>query len=206
MSVTTKRWRAIKEKTPVIGIDDGGFDRFSNEQIDIPVYGVIMKGAAYVDGIIQCQIKRDDPEATSKVVEMIVKSVHMSQLHSIFLQGNTIGGFGVLDIMTLYEKTKIPVIVVLRRYPDYQKIQNTLETIFPQDKQRWTSIKRAGEPIKIHEDPLILLQTAGIHIKDAIQLTKKCTSVGTIPESLRIAHFIGVSHFRFLQNSNKKNE
>jgi endonuclease V-like protein UPF0215 family len=193
-----KRWRIVKNRVPIIGIDDGGFDRFSLENINVPVFGVIMKGSAYVDGIIQYQINRDDHHATSKICHMILESSHHPQIQAMFLQGITIGGFGVLDIVKLYEATGIPVIVILRKYPDYLKIQNALKKTFPKDKERWLSIERAGKPIKVQEDPHLFLQTAGIHLEDASLLIKKCTVVGTIPEALRIAHFIGASNYRFL--------
>ncbi len=195
-----KRWRIVKPKTPIIGIDDGGFDRYSHEQTDniIPVFGVIMKGSAYVDGVIQCEIARDDPSVTSKISQMILNSPHQPQLQAIFLQGITIGGFGVIDIEKLTKLTTIPVIVVLRKYPDYLKIRAALRKVFPEDQERWLSIERAGNPIKVQDDPLILLQTSGIHIDDASLLLKKCTVVGTIPEALRIAHFIGASNYRHL--------
>lgn len=196
--MVVKRWRSIKSKIPVIGIDDGGFDRFSIEDINIPVFGVIMKGSAYVDGIIQCQIKRDDSQATEAISKMILDSSHKSQLQVIFLQGITIGGFGVLDIVSLFETTGIPVIVVLRKYPDFPKIQAALKKTFPNDQKRWSNMERAGKPIKVQEDPIILLQMAGILPEDAFLVIKKCTAVGTIPEALRIAHFIGSSNFRFL--------
>ncbi|MFX1282283.1 MAG: DUF99 family protein [Promethearchaeota archaeon] len=190
-----KRWRTIKPKTPIIGIDDGGFDRFSKEDIIIPVYGVIMKGSAYVDGIIQCHLKRDDPQATTTITQMILDSSHKNQLKTIFFQGITIAGFGVIDIVDLYELTGIPVIVVLRKYPNFTKIKSALEKVFPTDQDRWQSIRRAGDPLKVQEDPAIFLQLAGIHPKDAYLLIKRCTAVGTIPEALRIAHFIGASYY-----------
>jgi endonuclease V-like protein UPF0215 family len=190
-----KRWRTVKSKTPIIGIDDGGFDRFSKEDIDIPIFGVIMKGAAYVDGIIQCYLKKDDPLATNTISEMILESPHRHQLKAILLQGITIAGFGVLNIASLYEITGIPVIVVLRKYPDYPKIKSALEKAFPSDQERWRSIELAGEPLKVQDDPLLFLQAAGIHPKDAYLLIKRCTAIGTIPEALRIAHFIGASYY-----------
>ncbi|UCE14479.1 MAG: DUF99 family protein [Candidatus Heimdallarchaeota archaeon] len=192
-----KRWRTVKSKTPIIGIDDGGFDRFSKEEMSIPVFGVIMKGAAYVDGIVQSQLKRDDPLATSIISEMIMSSDHKNQLQAILLQGITIAGFGVIDIVKLYEKTGIPVIVVLRKFPNFPKIKAALEKTFPEDQERWQSIERAGKPLKAQEDPLIFLQVMGIHPKDAFLLIKKSTAVGTIPEALRIAHFIGVSYYQY---------
>ena len=71
---------------------------------------------------------------------------------------------------------------------------------FSDGEHRWRAIQDAGEPIKAQDSPLILLQIAGIHWQDAKRLMKICTNVGTIPEALRIAHFIGASNYRFLQD------
>jgi endonuclease V-like protein UPF0215 family len=193
-----KRWRSVKSKTPIIGIDDGGFDRFSYDDIQVPVFGVIMKGATYVDGIIQCQIQKDDPDTTSIISKMLLESAHKPQIQAIFLQGITCGGFGVIDIVELHKITEIPVIVILKKHPDYQKIRLALKKIFPHDTKRWAGIKRAGKPLQVQDSPLLYLQAAGIHLDDAITLTKKCTVVGTIPEALRIAHLIGASNYRYL--------
>ena len=200
MLESVRQWRSVKTKTPIIGIDDGGFDRFSEEKSKVPVFGVVMKGAAYVDGIIQSQLERDDSQATKILADMILASSHKPQIRAIFLQGITIAGFGIIDIHHLWGMTDIPVIVVLRKYPNYQKIQSALEKVFNDNQVRWETIKRAGEPIKVQKNPQIFLQTAGISLQNAFQLIKKCTVVGTIPEALRIAHFIGVSRFRFLND------
>lgn len=192
-----KRWRIIKNQTPVIGIDDGGFNHFSKEKTEIPVYGVIMKGSSHVDGIIQCQIKSDELHVTDKIREMILRSSHKAQIKAMFFQGITLGGFGVLDIETMFEETSIPVIVIMRKYPDYSKIRSALRKVFPADSIRWEHILRAGTPLKVQKDPLLLIQVSGIHPDDAFQLIQKCTIVGTTPEALRIAHFIGASNYRF---------
>ena len=199
MSEPVRRWRSVKAKTPIIGIDDGGFDRFS-KKIKIPIYGVIMKGAAYVDGIIQTQMDRDDNSATQIIIDLIVSSSHESQIQAIFLQGLTIAGFGIIDIAEVFQKTKIPTIVVLRKFPDYENILKALKKIFDDWDTRWQMIGNAGEPYMVQSQPKLYLQIAGISISDAVSLTKKCTVVGTIPEALRIAHFIGASHYKFLSN------
>jgi len=196
--VTIKRWRSIKDKTPIIGIDDGGFNRLSDDFLDIPVYGVVMKGSAYVEGIIQCQIRRDDSYVTKAIRNMILKSSHKNQIQAVFLQGISIGGFGIIDINSLSNDLGIPVIVVLRKYPDFKKIHSALEKVFPGDETSWKTILQAGKPIEVQKNPLLLIQVSAIHPHDAFSLLKKCSVVGTIPEALRIAHFIGASRYRCL--------
>ncbi len=198
MFESIRQWRSIKSKTPIIGIDDGGFDRFSTNNEKIPVFGVVMKGAAYVDGIIQNELERDDPQATNVLSDMILDSSHKDQIRAILLQGITIAGFGVIDIHLLWKMTQIPVIVVLRRFPNFEKIHSALEKVFSDSQVRWDSMKRAGEPQEVQIKPRLYLQMAGITLTNAYQLIKKCTAVGTIPEAIRIAHFIGASRYRFL--------
>lgn len=201
MSDSIRRWRGVKAKTPIIGIDDGGFDRFAKQRINVPVFGVIMKGSSYVDGIIQSELQKDDSSSTSCLVKMICSSSHKAQLQGIFLQGITIAGFGVIDIHQLWQDTGIPVIVILRKYPQYEKIRSALINAFEDHENRWNQIQLAGTPHKIQDNPQIFLQFAGINLKDAKLLTKKCTAIGTIPEALRIAHFIGVSRYQFLTSA-----
>jgi endonuclease V-like protein UPF0215 family len=144
-------------------------------------------------------MERDYTQATQILAEMILASSHKPQIRAIFLQGITIAGFGIIDIHHLWESTEIPVIVVLRKYPNYDKIYFALEKVFDDNQIRWQIIKKAGEPQKVQKSPQIFLQVAGITLENAFQLTKKCTVVGTIPEALRIAHFIGASRYRFLK-------
>ena len=157
-----------------------------------------MKGASYVDGIIQSELQRDDSLATTCLIKMICSSSHKSQLQAIFLQGITTAGFGIIDIQELWQQTDIPVIVILRKYPKYEKIHSALVKAFEDHENRWNQIQAAGSPHKIQNNPLIYLQIAGITLENAKLLTKKCTAIGTIPEALRIAHFIGASRYQFL--------
>jgi hypothetical protein len=129
---------------------------------------------------------------------MILKSSHKNQIQAVFLQGISIGGFGIIDINSLSNDLGIPVIVVLRKYPDFKKIHSALEKVFPGDETRWKTILQAGKPIEVQKKPLLLIQVSGIHPHDAFSLLKKCAVVGTIPEALRIAHFIGASKYRYL--------
>ncbi len=193
-------WRIVKEKTPIIGIDDGGFDRdlISSETTNyVPVFGVIMKGAAYVDGVIQCEIQKDDPNPTRALSQMLLTSSHKAQLQAILFQGITIGGFGIINIQEIFEVTGIPVIVILRKVPNFEKIHLALQKNFSDAKKRWSLILKAGKPLRVQSQPELYLQLAGIRPDDAALLIRKCTKVGVIPEALRIAHFIGASNYRF---------
>ena len=85
---------------------------------------------------------------------------------------------------------------------DYaQEKAEPLLKAFEDHKNRCNQIQMAGSPHKIQENPQIFLQIAGITLKNAKLLTKKCTAIGAIPEALRIAHFIGASRYQFLTSN-----
>lgn len=95
-----------------------------------------------------------------------------------------------MDIQKLYRETGIPVIVVMRSCPDFEKIKSALKYL-PDGGERWAMIKRAGKIEKIPgKKKSIYIQRAGIGletVKKIIQLTSIRSSV---PEPLRVAHLI----------------
>lgn len=173
----------MKKEIRVIGIDDSAFDKFS--EINVLVVGVVMRGGAFVDGILSTKIEIDGDDATSKLIEIINKSKFKTQLRCIFLDGIALGGFNVIDIIDLHNKTNIPVVTIIRKYPDFNKIKETLVRIEMKDKIKL--IENAGEPVKTGK---IFAQMAGIDevkLKDIMKLV--CTR-SHMPEPLRLAHLI----------------
>ena len=79
-----------------------------------------------MDGVLRSDITRDGLDATEVISTMIKNSRHYSQLRVVMLDGITYGGFNVVDIEELYRETGLPVIVVMRAYPDFEKIRADL--------------------------------------------------------------------------------
>jgi len=100
--------------------------------------------------------------------------------------GITLGGFNVLDIQELYRKTRLPVLSLLRKKPDFKKIDNALNH-FADKRERIEIIKRAG---RIYNYKSIYFQTAGLEEKKAKELIEKTIGKSNIPEPVRIAHLI----------------
>ena len=121
-----------KKEIRVIGIDDSPFDKFKDK--DVLVVGVIMRGGLYVDGILTAKARVDGSDATKVIASMINKCKFKPQLQCIFLNGIAVGGFNVIDISELNKKTKLPVIVVIRKNPDIKKIKSTLIRIKQKNK------------------------------------------------------------------------
>jgi endonuclease V-like protein UPF0215 family len=133
----------IKPEIRILGIDDSAL---LNEKVMI--VGTVFRGGDWIDGVLRSEITRDGLDATGVIVRMIKNSRHYGQLRIIMLDGVTYGGFNVVDIEELYRETGLPVIVVMRSYPDFEKIRSALRH-FSDGEERWGIIKKAGEIEKL---------------------------------------------------------
>ena len=172
-----------KKEIRVIGIDDSPFNKFKDEKI--LVVGVVMRGGLYVDGILSAKAKVDGNDATNNIIKMVNKCKFQPQLQCIFLNGIAVGGFNIIDIVELNNKTKIPVIVVIRKNPDIGKIKKTLIKINKRNKIKL--LEKAGKVIQINK---IFVQLIGIDLKRAREILGIVCTRSLLPEPLRLAHII----------------
>ena len=89
----------VKKEIRVIGIDDGPFNKFMDNQV--LVVGVVMRGGLYVDGVLSAKSKVDGNDATNKIIKMINKCKFKTQLQCIFLSGIAVAGFNIIDVKKL---------------------------------------------------------------------------------------------------------
>lgn len=171
-----------KKEIRVLGIDDGPFTRKDSEVL---VVGSIYRGGQSLDGVISTKIDRDGNNSTEKLIQLINKTKFKPQLQCIFLNGIALGGFNVIDIKELNKKTRIPIIVIIRRKPDLRRIQEVLKKINQEEKIRL--IEKAGE---IHPINKIFVQLAGISLEEAKSILRVSVTKSNIPESLRMSHII----------------
>lgn len=106
------------------------------------------------------------------------------------LDGITLGGFNVIDIERLFKETGLPVIVIIRKIPDFEKIRRALRKKFEDWEWRWDAIKRAGKIYPVTVKETIYIQLKGIKLKDATEIVKISTTRSAIPEPIRAAHLI----------------
>lgn len=175
----------IKPEIRILGIDDSAL---LNEKVMI--VGAVFRGGDWIDGVLRSEITKDGLDATEVICKMIKKSKHYGQIRTVILDGITYGGFNVVDIQMLYRETGIPVVVVMRSYPDFDKIKSALK-YFPDGEARWTIIKRAGEIERIYgEKSPIYIQRAGIGMETVKKIIRLTSIRSNIPEPLRVAHLI----------------
>jgi endonuclease V-like protein UPF0215 family len=184
-----------KKQIRILGIDDSYFEKGQSEPV--LVVGVICRGGEYMDKLISTYIQPDGIDATQKIIEMINNTSSKDQIQIIMLDGIALGGFNVININSIYQNTKIPVIVIIRRLPDLKRIEQALTNILDGEK-KLKVIKSAGQ---IYEYPVehrdlkkpgkIYFQIAGISEDKAKEILKLSTVHGLVPEPIRLAHIIG---------------
>jgi endonuclease V-like protein UPF0215 family len=172
-----------KKEVRTLGIDDSPFRKFTKS--NTLIIGTIFRGGTLLDGILSTKVRIDGNNSTKKLIKMINKSKFKKQIRCILLNGIAVGGFNIVDIKELNQKTKIPVLAVIRKYPDFKKIEETLKKINKGPKYKL--IQKAGPVEKVGK---IYIQRKGISLEKAKALLKLTCTRSLIPEPIRVAHLI----------------
>jgi len=174
----------MKDEIRVLGIDDGYFLKHGKGRV--LVVGAVLRGNKELEGILSCSVEKDGRDATKRLVKMINTSKHKRQLRYIMTNGTTLAGFNVLDIAELHKKTRLPVLSVLRKKPNLEKVDKALDH-FRDKKARLAILEKAGEMSQYRK---LWFQTAGVSLSEAKELIDKTLRKSNIPEPVRIAHII----------------
>ena len=178
----------VKKEIRILGIDDAPFDKFKDKEVLI--VGTIYRGGDWPDGIISTKITVDGDDATDKLIELIKRTKHRDQLQIVMLDGIAFGGFNVVDIKKVYEKTKLPVITLMRSKPNFAKIEKAIKNVRNYEL-KMKRIKKAGtiHEVNIKETP-IFFQAVGLRFDKVVAILKLSCTRSLIPEPIRVAHLI----------------
>lgn len=177
----------FKPEIRVIAWDDCSF-RYKTKKVCL--VGVVYRGGSFMDGLLSVSIAKDGLDATEKISAAINNSRHYDQLSIIMLDGITFGGFNVVDIKQLSRKTKMPVIVVIRKKPNMQQFLQALRK-FSAFEKRKRFVKSAGRIYKYKSRfGDIFYQKQSLTEKECEQLLKITCVRSNIPEPIRVAHLI----------------
>lgn len=185
--ISNKKFRNIKKEIRILGIDDSPFPAHTTQPVMI--IGTVFRAGEWLDGVLRTFIQGDGKDATRKIIDMVNSTRHKDQLGVMMMDGVTFGGFNVINIQEIFQSTGIPVIVVMRRYPNFKKIKKALKRFNDWDK-RWNNMMNAGEIYTIENKENIYIQICGIDLDDAVDIIKRSTTRSAIPEPLRSAHLI----------------
>ncbi|MEN4007169.1 MAG: DUF99 family protein [Methanobacteriaceae archaeon] len=182
-----KRFRKIKSEIRILGIDDAPFPPHTKNKVML--IGTVFRGGIWLDGVLRTYITGDGEDSTEKIIQMVNKTRHKDQIGVIMLDGITFGGFNLVNITEVFDKTKIPVIVIMRKFPNFERIKKALLR-FEDHEKRWESVLDAGKVYKIKNKEPIYIQICGIDLEDAEEIIAISATRSAIPEPVRVAHLI----------------
>lgn len=177
----------FKNQIRLLGIDDAPFQK-GDEQV--LVIATFFRGGQSMDGVLSTYAKIDGEDATYNLLQMINRSKFKSQVQAILLDGIAIGGFNVINIESLWKHTGIPVMVVVRKMPDFELLEKTLKKLGMEKK--FQLMEKAGKPQEVEvSGGKIHIQMVGIELNRAKEIIKISCTHSNIPEPIRAAHLIG---------------
>ncbi len=177
----------VKKEIRILGWDDGPFPK--GQKGKAVMVGTIFRGGSFMDGLLKTEIDVDGMDATEKIVEAVSRSKH-KDLRVIMLGGITFGGFNFVDIKRVYEKTGLPVIVIVRKRTDMKKFRDAMKKL-PHFADRWKAVANAGRFFAADiKGKGIYFQKAGLTEEEAKKIIALSASRGLKPEPLRVAHMI----------------
>lgn len=183
----------LKQESRIIGFDDSPFEPHARGS-PVPVIGVVMRAGHYVEAVLRDDVHVDGTDANEILEKMLFNSRYLLQLKGILIDGIAFGGFNVIDIYRLAERTQLPVVSVTRDKPDMERIFLALEKHF-QDGQERINIVKKGELVEFtftsDRDVSLWGKFAGTDYDGAMEILRLTTIRGAMPEPLRLAHIIG---------------
>ena len=177
----------MKPHLRVLGIDDGPFTFKERRAL---FTGVMVRLSSYVEAIAIGSVEIDGTDATEQIAEMLT-FYGWKGIHAILIDGAALGGFNIVDIAGLHDRTGIPVITVTHEKPDMYSIKEALKSHFDEWEERYSML----ESREIHEisvkEGRVYISFHGTDLKGAKEIVRKSIVRGLTPEAIRLAHMIG---------------
>ena len=140
-----QKFKEIKKEIRILAFDDGPF-KFKGKGKTVLI-GVIFRGGQFFDGIIKREVTIDGTDAEKTIISAVKKTKH-KDLRVIMLDGITFAGFNTVNINNIYKKVNLPVIVVLRKKPNFKKFKSALKRLRNKEK-RLKCVEDAGAVYRV---------------------------------------------------------
>lgn len=171
-----------------MAIDDGAFSR---RQRWAPVALVSVSTPAYVEAVAVGRVRVDGTDATDAVSALVASSPLRDSVRVLLVDGIAVGGFNLLDLTRLARETKLAVVSVTRRRPDFDAMRAALKKYFPRDFRRRWRLVRAHRLFAVSTEGRPMYAAAvGCRRADALAVLRRTTVQGFWPEPLRLSRLI----------------
>ena len=197
----------MKKKICILAFDDGPhlksdlahFNQKSNKNSNIPLIGVVCRGIQLLN-VSKGSIQVDGTDSTKEILKMYESNPYKDEIRLIMIDSPTLGGFNPPNPFEIFEKTKIPIILLPDKKPK-SVINEVYSKVFPEREEQIKFLKKLPKLesliVYVNQDPKIsreiFFHTIGITKNEIIDLLNHLSEFSAIPEPLRLAHIIASS-------------
>jgi len=177
---------AIKEGIHVVAIDDAPHNRGDSTTEVVFIYCK----STFIESVTRTTITVDGTDSTNKLLEELESNQDRFTL--IVLHGVTVGGLNIVDIRTISERLKKPLLAVTENAPSQNSINSAIDHL-DDSGLRIELVEKAGPLYSFtskHGFTPIFYHAVGISEKIAKQFFTKFCVRSRLPEQLLLAHKI----------------
>lgn len=191
-----------KKGIRVLGIAES----FTREEEKSVLAGIVMRSDFVIDGIAFDMITVGGLDATEGVLH-VFDSLRRADINVMMLNGCVISWFNIIDIHTVYERLRIPLICVT--YEESEGLEGHIAAHFDarEREARIEAYRRLGirVPVRLHNKFEVFIRFLGVERTEAAAVLKKFATHGKVPEPLRVAKIAARAALRTnytMQNAN----
>ena len=164
------------------------------------VAGIVMRGDIRIDGTGVCRPTVGGTDSTDELISMYHR-LRRSDIRAWMLGGSAISWFNIIDLISLHERTGVPVACVT--YNASEGIEKYLREYFPSEWEiRLAVLERAGERtlVPLKSGYSVYINHIGMSLEKARQLVDLFTLDGRVPEPIRVARLLAATLRQDLYN------
>ena len=179
----------------------GVAESFKKSDKNSVVVGLVMRGDIRIDGTGVCRPTVGGSDSTDELISMYHR-LRRSDIRAWMLGGSAISWFNIIDLVSLHERTGVPVACVT--YHASEGIEKYIREYFPSEwEKRLAVLERAGDRtlVPLRSGYSVYINNVGMSLEKAQRLVDLFTLDGRVPEPIRVARLLAATLRQDLYNA-----
>jgi hypothetical protein len=180
----------------ILAVEGGRFSKYS--EMATPVALLFTEGIRPRKLMFK-SVEVDGTDATRKLLEAVDEEARVNEgeekekgrrgrISLVMSSSVPIAGFNLIDAREILARLGVPTVFVLPEMPDFSAVESALRKHFKDWRARLEVIAGAGAVAEFDiEGERLRLECVGITQGEAIEIVRRLTIFGNVPEPIRIA-------------------
>lgn len=171
----------MKQGIRILAVDDS---RFSRGDVGVLVAGIVGRGEL-VEGVLSFRVEADGDDSTMKLIRSVRKSRFMDQIRLIAINGTTVAGMNIVDILRVSGSLMVPVLAITRKKPHPAMLKRRLRLAKPKGYvAKIEALDRISGSSEVYRSHGMYVQAVGIGREEAAPHLGACIAL------LRLARMV----------------